>query len=48
MIYLKVLVGGGIRWKREFDEDKLLFTINKKLFSILEDGDEIAFIPKAK
>jgi len=29
----------------------MLFTVNKKfaeLFTVLEDGDEIAFIPKAK
>ncbi|MFK5894949.1 MAG: gamma-butyrobetaine hydroxylase-like domain-containing protein [Pseudomonadota bacterium] len=41
----------GRIWNREFAEGNMLFTVNKEfseLFTVLEDGDEIAFIPKAK
>ncbi len=48
---LQVLRKRGLIWEREFANDSMLFTINKEfaeLFTILEDGDEIAFVPKAK
>lgn len=41
----------GLVWEREFAQDSMLFTVNKEfaeLFTVLEDGDEIAFVPKAK
>jgi DUF971 family protein/molybdopterin converting factor small subunit len=40
----------GLIWEREFEEDRMLFTVNKEfaeLFTVLEDGDEIAFVPKS-
>jgi molybdopterin converting factor small subunit len=48
---LSFLRKGGSIWNREFADEKMLFTVNKEfseLFTVLEDGDEIAFIPKAK
>ncbi len=39
------------RWQRAFAEDSIQFTVNKEfaeLFTLLEHGDEIALIPKAK
>ncbi|MFK5984142.1 MAG: gamma-butyrobetaine hydroxylase-like domain-containing protein [Pseudomonadota bacterium] len=41
----------GTIWQREFESDRMLFTVNKEfaeLFTVIEAGDEIAFIPKAK
>ncbi len=41
----------GFAWKRAFEEDAIQFTVNKEfaeLFTLLEDGDEIAFVPKPK
>ncbi|MCW8929309.1 MAG: gamma-butyrobetaine hydroxylase-like domain-containing protein [Gammaproteobacteria bacterium] len=48
---LESLRSRGNRWKRAFAEDSIQFTVNKEfaeLFTILEHGDEIALIPKAK
>ena len=48
---LNILRQRGMRWERSFADDAIQFTINKEfaeLFTILEQGDEIAFIPKAK
>ncbi len=41
----------GLIWKREFADDAMLFTVNKEfaeLFTVLEDGDEVAFVPRSK
>lgn len=41
----------GNRWQRAFKDDSIQFTVNKEfaeLFTVLEHGDEVALIPKAK
>jgi len=48
---LDLLSMRGNRWERAFNADSILFTVNKEfaeLFTVLEHGDEIALIPKAK
>ena len=48
---LSVLRQRGMRWKRNFADDSIQFTVNKEfaeLFTIIEQGDEIALIPKAR
>ena len=48
---LESLRNRGNRWNRAFADDSVQFTVNKEfaeLFTILEHGDEIALIPKAK
>ena len=48
---LSVLRERGLRWKRSFSDDAIQFTVNKEfaeLFTLLEHGDEIALIPKAR
>ena len=48
---LKLLQKRGFRWQRLFAEDAIQFTVNKEfaeLFTVLEHGDEIALIPKAR
>jgi len=48
---LELLRSRGNRWQRAFGDDDVQFTVNKEfaeLFTVLEHGDEIAMIPKAK
>jgi DUF971 family protein/molybdopterin converting factor small subunit len=48
---LALLRKRGFAWKRAFGEDSIQVTVNKEfaeLFTVLEDGDEIAFVPKPK
>ena len=48
---LALLRERGLRWQRAFQDDAVQFTVNKEfaeLFTILEHGDEIAFVPRAK
>ena len=48
---LVLLRSRGNRWERAFSDDAVQFTVNKEfaeLFTVLEHGDEIALIPKAK
>lgn len=48
---LELLRSRGNRWQRAFGDDDIQFTVNKEfaeLFTVLEHGDEIAMIPKAK
>lgn len=48
---LDLLSMRGSRWERAFKPDSIQFTVNKEfaeLFTLLEHGDEIALIPKAK
>ena len=48
---LELLRSRGNRWQRAFSDDVVQFTVNKEfaeLFTILEQGDEIALIPKAQ
>ncbi len=48
---LDLLSKRGNRWKRAFSADSIQFTVNKEfaeLFTLLEHGDEVALIPKAK
>ena len=48
---LELLSQRGNRWQRAFADDSIQFTVNKEfaeLFTVLEHGDEIALIPKAK
>ncbi|MBE9527504.1 MAG: hypothetical protein IME94_11100 [Proteobacteria bacterium] len=51
LLEISVLRQRGMRWKRNFADDAIQFTVNKEfaeLFTILEQGDEIALIPKAR
>ncbi len=48
---LKLLQQRGFRWQRLFEADAIQFTVNKEfaeLFTVLEHGDEVALIPKAR
>ncbi len=48
---LALLRKRGNRWQRAFTDDAIQFTVNKEfaeLFTLLEHGDEVAMIPKAK
>jgi DUF971 family protein/molybdopterin converting factor small subunit len=48
---LELLRKRGNRWQRAFSDDSIQFTVNKEfaeLFTVLEHGDEVALIPKAK
>lgn len=48
---LALLRKRGFAWNRAFEEDAIQFTVNKEfaeLFTVLEDADEIAFVPKPK
>ena len=48
---LALLRERGLRWQRAFQDDAVQFTVNKEfaeLFTVLEHGDEIAFVPRAK
>ncbi len=48
---LALLRDRGLRWQRAFQDDAVQFTVNKEfaeLFTVLEHGDEIAFVPRAK
>jgi len=48
---LALLRQRGMRWQRDFAEDVIQVTINKEfveLFTVLDDGDEVAFIPRPK
>lgn len=48
---LEILRHRGNRWQRAFADDAIQFTVNKEfaeLFTVLEQGDEVAMIPRAK
>ena len=48
---LAFLRNRGVIWAREFADDKMLITVNKEfaeIFTVLEDGDEVAFVPRAQ
>lgn len=48
---LSTLRKRGMHWERAFGDNAIQFTVNKEfaeLFTVLEQGDEIALIPKAQ
>ena len=48
---LALLRKRGMRWERDFAEDVIQVTVNKEfveLFTVLDEGDEVAFVPRPK